>query len=78
MYSPNSLKIPSFPRTMMFDNMTQDDINQMMIEGKIQFLLPKFLPQLRSTPRPWSIKRAYINDFSELENIEFWQDHDWP
>ena len=32
--------------------LTQEDINRIMIEGKVYLLLPNFMPQLKSTPRP--------------------------
>ena len=32
--------------------LTQEDINHIMIEGKVYLLLPNFMPQLKSTPRP--------------------------
>ena len=41
----------------------------MMTKGKVHLLLPKFLPQLRSAPEPWTSKRAHVNDFSESRNV---------
>ena len=32
--------------------LTQEDIDRIMIEGKVYLLLPNFMPQLNSTPRP--------------------------
>ena len=32
--------------------LTQEDIDRIMIEGKVYLLLPNFMPQLKSTPRP--------------------------
>ena len=32
--------------------LTQEDINRIMIEGKVYLLLPNFMPQLKSTPKP--------------------------
>ena len=52
MYSPSSLTFPSFPCTMMSDNLTQEDTNRVMIEGIVHFLLLELLPQLRSAPGP--------------------------
>ena len=57
--------------------LTQEDINFMMTEGKVRLLLPNFMPQLKSTPGPWIFKRAYVNDFSELGDVGSWEDHDW-
>lgn len=57
--------------------LTQEDINSMMTEGKVHLLLPNFIPQFKSTPRPWIFKRAHVNDFSELGDAGLWEDHDW-
>ena len=32
--------------------LTQENIDRIMIEGKVYLLLPNFMPQLKSTPRP--------------------------
>ena len=48
----------------------------MMTKGKVCFLLLEFLSQLRTTPRPWTFKRAHVNDFFELGNARSWEDHD--
>jgi len=32
--------------------LTQEDIDRIMIEGKVRLLLPNFMPQLKSTPGP--------------------------
>ena len=49
--------------------LTQEDINRMMTEGKVRLLLPNFMPQLKSAPRPWIFERAHVNDLSELGDI---------
>ena len=49
----------------------------MLTEGKVRLLLPNFMPQLQSAPRPWTFKRAYVNDFSESGDTRSWEDHDW-
>ena len=36
------------------------------------------MPQLKSTPRPWTFKRSHINDFHESGDARSWEDHDWP
>ena len=46
--------------------LTQENIDRIMIEGKVYLLLPNFMPQLKSTPRPWTFKSAHVNDFSKL------------
>ena len=55
---------------------TQEDIDQMMTKGKVRLLLPNFMPQLKSAPRPWTFKRANVNDFFELGDTRSWEDHD--
>ena len=45
--------------------LTQEDINRMMAEGKVHLLLPNFMPQLKSAPRPQTFKRAHVNNFSK-------------
>ena len=45
--------------------LTQEDIDRMMTVGRVCLLLPNFMPQLKSTPRPWTFKRAHVNDFFE-------------
>ena len=50
----------------------------MMVEGKVCLLLPNFMPQLKSAPRPWTFKRAHVNDFSKFGDTRSWEDHDWP
>ena len=62
----------------MFDNLTQEDIDRVVTEGTVRFLLPEFLPQLRSVPKPWTFKTVHVNDFFEMENAGSWEDHDWP
>ena len=57
--------------------LTQEDIDRMMIEAKVCLLLPKFMPQLRSAPGPWTFKRAHVNDLSEARDAGSWEDHDW-
>ena len=49
----------------------------MMIEGKVRLLLLEFMSQLKSTPEPWTFKRAHVNDFSESRDVGSWEDHDW-
>ena len=49
-----------------------------MTEGKVRLFLPEFMPQLRSTPEPWTFKRAHVNNFSESRSVGSWKDHDWP
>lgn len=49
--------------------LTQGGIDQMMTKGKVHLLLPNFMPQLKSAPKPWTFKRAHINDFSKLGDI---------
>ena len=63
---------------MMSDNLTQEDIDRVMTEGKVCLLLPEFMLYLRSTLEPWTCKRDPINDFSESGSIGSWKDHDWP
>ena len=46
--------------------LAQENIDRMMTERKVCLLPPKFMPQLKSTPRPWTFKRAHVNCFSEL------------
>ena len=58
--------------------LTQEDNDHMMTKGKVRLLLPNFKPQLKSTPGPWTFKRAHINDFSESGDAGSWEDHDWP
>ena len=41
----------------------------MMIEGKVRLLLLEFMSQLKSTPEPWTFKRAHVNDFSESRDV---------
>ena len=48
-----------------------------MTEGKVRLLLPNFMPQLKRTPRPWTFKRAHVNDFSKSGDAGAWEDHDW-
>nr|POE95519.1 hypothetical protein CFP56_01560 [Quercus suber] len=43
--------------------LTQEDIDHMMIEGKVHLLLPNFKLQLKSALGPWAFKRAHVNDF---------------
>jgi len=57
--------------------LTQEDINYMMAEGKVCLLLPNFMPQIKSALRPWFCKRAHVNDFSESGDVGLWEDHDW-
>ena len=45
--------------------LTQEDIDCMMTEGKARLLLPNFMPQLKRTPGSWTFKRAHVNDFSK-------------
>ena len=54
----------------MSDNLTQEDIDRTMTEGKFRLLLPEFMLQLRSTHRPWTFRRAHVNDFSKLGNVD--------
>ena len=56
--------------------LTQEDINCMMTEGKVRLLLPNFMPQSKRTPGPWTFKRAHVNDFSESGDARLWEDHD--
>ena len=49
--------------------LTQEDINRMMTERKVHLLLPNFMPQLKSAPRPWIFKRAHVNDLFESGDI---------
>ena len=58
--------------------LTQEDINRIMTKGKLRLLLPNFMPQMKSTLRPWTFKRAHVNDFSESGDAGSWEDHDWP
>ena len=55
--------------------LTQEDINRMMIEGKVCLLLPEFMSQLKSTPRARTFKRAHVNDFFESGDVGSWEDH---
>ena len=48
----------------------------MMTKGKVRLLLPNFMPQLKSAPRPWTFKRANVNDFFESGDTRSWEDHD--
>ena len=57
---------------------TQEDNYYMMTKGKVCLCLPNFMPQLKSTPRPWTFKRTHVNDFSESGDMGSWEDHDWP
>ena len=57
--------------------LTQEDINRMMAEGKVHLLLPNFMPQLKSAPRPQTFKRAHVNNFSKSWDMGSWEDHDW-
>ena len=50
----------------------------MMTKGMVRLLLPNFMPQLKSTPGPWTFKRAHVNDFSKSRDVESWEDNDWP
>ena len=59
------------------NELTQEDIDRMMTK-KVRLLLPNFMPQLNITPRPWTFKRAHVNDFSESGDSGSWEDHDWP
>ena len=61
------LNLPSFPRATMSDNLTQEDINRMMAEGKVRLLLPEFLLQLRNALGPWTFKRAHVNNFFKIK-----------
>nr|POE49736.1 hypothetical protein CFP56_76672 [Quercus suber] len=36
------------------------------------------MPKLKSTPRPWTFKKANVNDFFESGDMRSWKDHDWP
>ena len=49
----------------------------MMTEGKVRLLLPNFMLQLKSASRPWTFKKAHVNDFSESRDAGSWEDHDW-
>ena len=49
--------------------LTQEDIDRVMVEGKIRLLLPEFMLQLRSTLGPWTFKRALVIDFFELGDM---------
>ena len=49
-----------------------------MTEGKVYLLLPNFKPQLMSVSRPWTFKRAHVNNFSKLWDVGSWEDYDWP
>ena len=53
------------------NELTQGDIDRMMTEGKVHLLLPNFMTQLKSTFRPWTFKRAHINDFSKLGGVGY-------
>nr|POF23842.1 hypothetical protein CFP56_49666 [Quercus suber] len=53
--------------------LTQQDNNYMMTEGKVRLLLPNFMPQLKSAPRPWTFKRANVKDFFELGDMGSWE-----
>ena len=57
--------------------LTQEDIDHMMTKGKICLLLPNFMAHLKSTPRPWTFKRAHVNDFFESGDAGSQEDHDW-
>ena len=57
--------------------LTQEDINRMMTKRKVHLLLPNFMPQLKSAPRPWIFKRANVNDFFESGDTGSWEDQDW-
>ena len=50
----------------------------MMIEVKVCLLLPQFMPQLMSAPRPWTFKRAHVNNLFDVGDAGSWEDHDWP
>ena len=58
--------------------LTQEDIDCMMTKGKICLLLPNFMPQLKSTPKPWTFKSSHVNEFSESGDARSWEDYDWP
>ena len=58
--------------------LTQKDIDCMMTKGKIFLLLPNFMPQLKSTPKPWTFKSSHVNEFSESRDARSWEDYDWP
>ena len=47
-----------------------------MIEGKVRLLLPNFLPQLKSAPGMWTLKKAHFNDYFELGDAGSWEDRD--
>ena len=50
----------------------------MMIEVKVCLFLPQFMPQLMSAPRPWTFKRAHVNNLFDVGDAGSWEDHDWP
>ena len=58
------------------NQLIQEDIDQMMAEGKVHLLLLEFKPQLRSTPGPWTFKRVHVNGFTKSGNARFQEDHD--
>ena len=66
--------LPTFPRAMMFDHVTPEDIDRVMIEGTVCFLFS----MLKHTPRPWTFMGAHVNDCSEMGNAGSQEDHDWP
>nr|POE86094.1 hypothetical protein CFP56_02461 [Quercus suber]POE86095.1 hypothetical protein CFP56_02462 [Quercus suber] len=57
--------------------LTQEAINHVMVEGKVCLPLPNFKPQLRGAPRPWTFKRAHVNNFFESGEAGLWEDYDW-
>lgn len=63
-----------FPHAMMSDHVTQEDIDRMMIEGTVCFLLPV----LEHVSRPWTLIRAHVNEFFEIGSARSWEDHDQP
>ena len=38
--------------------LTQEDINNMMTEGKVRLLLPNIIPQLKGALGPWTSKKV--------------------
>ena len=62
------------PSAMMSDHVTQEDIDCVMIERMVCFLLLL----LKHTPRPWTFSRTHVNDFFEMGNAGSQEDHDQP
>lgn len=60
--------LPNFLSFMMSDNMTQEDIDHVMIEGTVYFLLLV----LKHVLGPWTFTRAHVNDFSEMGSTRSW------